>query len=89
MLNQCSEALPLLRAAVLRAPNARFGHVALAAVYVRLGRLEEARTETAEVLRIEPTYTLDRTERRLRRFSSKEHAERYFGDLRTAGLPER
>ena len=43
MLDQCSEALPLLRAAVLRAPDARFGRVVLAATYVRLGRLEEAR----------------------------------------------
>jgi adenylate cyclase len=50
MLNQSSDALPLLRAAVLRAPNARFGHVALAATYLRLGRIEEARAEAAEVL---------------------------------------
>ena len=88
MLNQCSDALPLLRAAVLRAPNARLGRVALAATYVRLGRLEEARAAAAEVLRIEPTYTLERTERRLRRFSSTEHAEKYLEDLRQAGLPE-
>jgi len=88
MLNQCSDALPLLRAAVLRAPNARLGRVVLAATYVRLGRLEEARAAAAEVLRIEPTYTLERTERRLRRFSSTEHAEKYLEDLRQAGLPE-
>jgi hypothetical protein len=89
MSNKCSEALPLLRAAVLRAPTARFGHVALAATYVRLGRIKEARAEAAEVLRIEPGYTLDRVERHLRRFSSPVHAENYFDDLRKAGLPER
>jgi hypothetical protein len=80
----------LLRAGVLRAPNARFGRAALAATYVRLGQLEGARAQASEViLRIEPTYTIDRTERTLRRFSSPQHAEKYFGDLRTAGLPER
>jgi adenylate cyclase len=89
MLDQCSDALPLLREALLRAPSARFGRVALAAAYVRLGRLGEARAEAAEVLRIEPTYTIDRAERTLRRFSSPEHAEKYFGDLRKAGLPQR
>ena len=88
MMNQCSDALPLLQAAVLRAPNARFGRVVLAVTYVRLGRLQEARAE-AEVLRIEPTCTLDRTERRLRRFSSAEHAQKYWEDLREDGLPER
>jgi len=57
--------------------------------YVRLGQPEDARAQASEVLRIEPTYTIDRTERTLRRFSSPQHAEKYFGDLRTAGLPER
>ena len=89
MLNQDEDALPLLRDGVLRAPNARFGRVVLAAAYVQLGRLDEARAQASEVLRIEPNYTLARTERQLRRFSSREHASRYFDDLRKAGLPER
>ena len=79
----------LLRAGVLRAPNARFRRAALAAAYVRMGQLEDARAQAAEVLRIEPTYTIDRTERTLRRFRSPQQAEKYFGVLRTAGLPER
>ena len=89
MLGQYLDAVLLLRAGVLRAPNARFGRAALAATYVRLGQLADARAQASEVLRIEPTYTIDRTERTLRRFSSPQHAEKYFGDLRTAGLPER
>jgi adenylate cyclase len=89
MLDQYLDAVLLLGAGVLRAPNARFGRAALAAAYVRLGRLEDARAQASEVLRIEPTYTIDRTERTLRRFSSPQHAEKYFGDLRAAGLPER
>jgi adenylate cyclase len=89
MLDQYLDAVLLLGAGVLRAPNARFGHAALAAAYVRLERLEDARAQASEVLQIEPTYTIDRTERTLRRFSSPQHAEKYFGELRTAGLPER
>jgi adenylate cyclase len=89
MLGQYLDAVLLLRAGILRAPNARFGRAALAAAYVQLGQLEDARAQATEVLRIEPTYTIDQTERTLRRFSSPQHAEKYFGDLRTAGLPER
>ena len=89
MLGQYLDAVSLLRAGVLRAPNARFGRAALAAAYVQLGQLEDARAQATEVLRIEPTYTIDQTERTLRRFSSPQHVESYFGDLRTAGLPER
>jgi adenylate cyclase len=89
MLDQYGDALRVLRSGVMQAPNARFGRAALAATHVRLGQLEEARAQASEVLRIEPTYTIDRTERTLRRFSSPEHAQKYFGDLRKAGLPER
>ena len=89
MLCQYSEALALLRGGVLRAPNARFGRTALAVTYVQLGRLAAARSQALEALRIEPTYTIDRTERTLRRFISPEHTAKYFADLRMAGLPER
>jgi hypothetical protein len=57
--------------------------------YVLEGSVPRGGDRIREVLRIEPTYTIDRTERTLRRFSSPEHAEKYFGDLRKAGLPER
>ena len=39
------------------------GHVWLAATYAQLGQLEEARAEAAEVLRIDPKYTIDGTTR--------------------------
>jgi len=88
MLKQYSEALPQLRECTSRAPNLRSGRVWLAANLAQLGRLDEARAEAAEVLRIEPKYTIDGTERRL--FLHKpEHAEHLFDGLRKAGLPER
>jgi adenylate cyclase len=89
MLKRYREALALLRECISRAPNMRNAHVWLAATYAQLGQLEEARAEVAEVLRIEPKYTIDGTERRLRSFKFPEHAEHFFDGLRKAGLPER
>jgi adenylate cyclase len=89
MLKRYADALPLLRESISRAPDMRNAHVWLAATYAQLGQLEEAGTEVAEVLRIEPTYTIDGTERRLRSFKFPKDAEHFFGGLRKAGLPER
>ena len=87
MLKQYSQALPLLRECVSRAPNVRSGHVWLAATYARLGRVEDARHEAAGVLRTDPNYTIDGTQRRLSIFKFAEDAEHYFEGLRMAGLP--
>jgi adenylate cyclase len=61
----------------------------LAATYARLGRLDEARAEAAEILRLDPGYTIDATQRRLSHFKKAADAEHYFEGLRKAGLPER
>ena len=89
MLKQYSQALPLLRECVSRAPNLRGGHVWLAATYAQLGNIEEARAEAAEVLRIEPKWTIEGTQARLSAFKRTEDAEHFFDGLRKAGLPER
>jgi adenylate cyclase len=89
MLKQYSEALPQLRECTSRAPNMRSGRVWLAANLAQLGRLYEARAEAAEVLRIDPKYTIDGTQRRLALFKRPEDAEHLFDGLRKAGLPER
>jgi adenylate cyclase len=89
MLKQYSEALPLLRECVSRAPNLRSGHTWLAAIYAQLGNIEQAHAEAAEVLRIDPKYTIDGTQRRLSLFRRPEDAEHLFDGLRKAGLPER
>jgi adenylate cyclase len=89
MLKQYSEALPLLRECVSRAPNLRGGHTWLAAIYAQLGKLQEARAEAAEVLRIEPKWTIEGTQARLCGFKRPEDAEHFFDGLRKAGLPER
>lgn len=88
MLKQYCSALSLEQACVARSPNARAPHCVLAATYAQLGRIDEAGAEAAEVLRIEPTYTINRTQKRLSVFKFSEHAEHFFNGLREAGLPE-
>jgi adenylate cyclase len=61
----------------------------LAATYAQLGKLEEARAEAAEVLRIEPTYTIEGAGAQINAFKRTQDAEHYFGGLRKAGIPER
>jgi adenylate cyclase len=88
MLKAYSEALPPLRECATRAPNMRHGHVWLAANLAQLGQPDEASAEVAEILRIDPKYTIDGTQRRLR-FKRPEDAEHLFYGLRKAGVPER
>jgi adenylate cyclase len=87
-LKAYSEALPPLREFTSRAPDMRLSHVWLAANLAQLGRLDEARAEAAEVLRIDPKYTIDGTQRRLALHKPAD-AEHLFDGLRKAGLPER
>jgi adenylate cyclase len=61
----------------------------LTATLAQLGQLDEAHAAAAEVLRIDPKYTIDGTQRRLARFKRPEDVEHLFDGLRKAGLPER
>jgi adenylate cyclase len=88
-LKEYSQALPPMRECTARAPNFRLGHVWLAATLAQLGQLDEARAEAAEVLRIDPKYTIDGTQRRSALFKRPEDVEHLFDGLRKAGLPER
>jgi adenylate cyclase len=89
MLKQYSQALPLLLDCVSRAPNFRAGHMWLASTYAQLGNFAGASAEAAEVLRIEPKWTIEGTQARLSPFKHTEDAEHYFDGMRKAGLPER
>jgi tetratricopeptide (TPR) repeat protein len=89
MRKQYSQALPLLRECVSRTPNLRAAHCWLGATYAQLGSIEKARAEAAEVLRIDPNWTIEGAGAQLSIFKRTEDAEHYFGGLRKAGLPER
>ena len=53
------EAVKQLKKALELSPNDLFAHLSLAIAYIKLGRDEEAKAESAEVLRIHPKFSLD------------------------------
>ena len=60
-----------------------------AALYVRLGRMDEAQAAIDELLENAPDYTIGLQRHSLRRkFRDPGAADRFFDDLRKAGLPE-
>jgi adenylate cyclase len=86
MLKRYVEALPHLHECVSRAPNMRTGRVWLAATYAQLGQLDSARLEAMQVLRIDPSFTINRANIfiTLRR---PEDAKHFHTGLQAAGLP--
>jgi adenylate cyclase len=87
MLKQHSRALAPSRECAAQAPNTRLGHLCLAAAYAQLGKANEARAEAAEVLRIDPNWTISKGALLLP-FKRSEDAEHFFDSLRKAGLPD-
>jgi TolB-like protein/Flp pilus assembly protein TadD len=79
------EAIAPLQRYISRYPNILGAHLTLAAVYSELGREAEARTEVAEVLRINPKFSLEVHRQRM---PIKDPAvlERHIAALRKAGL---
>jgi adenylate cyclase len=59
MLKRYGEAVRWLRECALRLPNLQWTHLHLASAYAQSGQLEEARKEAAEVLRINPGFTIE------------------------------
>jgi len=57
---QYDEAISLLKKAIKQEPDDIFSHLVLTSVYSYAGRQEEARAAAAEVLRINPTFRIER-----------------------------
>jgi adenylate cyclase len=70
-----------------RAPDDIFANEALTTVYSWADRLEEARDQAAEVLRINPKYSVAQAVKKSL-YKDKADRERYYDALRKAGLPE-
>jgi adenylate cyclase len=79
------EALEKYKMAVKRNPDYRDAHVGLAATYAVLGQKEEARTEASEILRIDPSFTINKYEKFM---FFQRGLEPEIKGLRKAGLPE-
>jgi len=87
MLKRYGEAVRLLRESALRVPNLQWPRVWLAAAYAQSGQLEEATNEAAELLRINPGFTI-KGWKRLAPNKDPKDAEHDLDGLRKAGLLE-
>ena len=87
MLRKYSEAVSVLREFVSQAPDFRPGRAWLCAAYAQLGKLEEARAQAAEVLRIDPDWTISGIFRK-GSYLIDEDVDHLVEGLRKAGLPE-
>ena len=87
MLTRYGEAVRLFRECTSRLPNAQWPHVRLASAYAQSGQLEEARAEAADVLRINPGFTIE-SYKRVVVFKDPKDAQHFLDGLRKAGLPD-
>jgi adenylate cyclase len=79
------EAVAPLKQYLTRYPNILGAHLTLAAVYSELGREAEARAEVAEVLRINPQFSLEVHKQRVP-IKDPATLERHIAALRKTGL---
>jgi len=78
---QYEEAVEWCEKAVAQEPDSLYARIMMTAVYSDSGRLEEARAQAAEILRIQPKYTVRRGA-----YKRKEDTERFVSALYKAGL---
>jgi adenylate cyclase len=79
------EAVSEYRKAIQREPNNIHAHTNLASVYIMMGREKEARAEAAEVLRINPKFSVDFWAKALP-YKDQSVTDKYIDALRKAGL---
>lgn len=85
MAGRPEEAIAPLKQYLSHYPNVLGAHLTLAAVYSELGREAEARAEAAEVLRINPHFSLEVHQQRAP-IKDPAALERHLAALRKAGL---
>jgi adenylate cyclase len=86
-LRRYGEAVRLLRECVSRLPNVQWPCLWLAPAYAQAGRFAEAKEEAAEVLRINPGFTIE-SHKRILVYKDSGDLEHRLDGLRKAGLPE-
>jgi hypothetical protein len=91
-MRRYAEAVPLLKRHLARYPNDIGGHLPLALSYIELGRLDDARAEVTEIMRLAPQFTLEGEKRAEEHgvgtipFKDRAYRELYLADLGKAGL---
>jgi len=84
-LGRHEEAIKGYKKALDRAPDSTMPHLGLAATYSLMGREKEAQDEAAEVLRIDPKFSLEHHAKSLL-FKNQADLDRHIDALRKAGL---
>jgi adenylate cyclase len=82
---QYGEGIRWCEKAVKREPDSLMARMMMTMVYSLSGRYEEARAEAAEVLRINPNFSLEKWEKKVT-YRKKADREQFISALRTAGL---
>jgi tetratricopeptide (TPR) repeat protein len=85
LLRRYDDAIAAYQEGVRRNPNYISPHRMLAATYAELGRDKDTRAEVAEVLRIDPAYSIELYRARVP-FKNQADLDRLIGALRKAGL---
>jgi adenylate cyclase len=85
LTGQYDEAITWCERAVHREPNSPWPRLFLAVAYSRAGRDEKARIEAAEVLRINPKFSLEKFAKSVT-YKNQENKEQLISALRKAGL---
>jgi adenylate cyclase len=84
-MGRVEEGVSIFNQALQRSPDNIFAHLYLTSAYIRMGQKKEAQAETAEVLRINPKFTLEYF---ANVFPLKDQSvvDIFIGDMRKAGL---
>jgi adenylate cyclase len=85
-MGRYEEAIEEFKKALRLYPDSLPPHLGLAATYSLMGRQQEAHAETAEILRIDSKFSLNRHAMGFLFFKNQNDADRYMESLRKAGL---
>ena len=85
-LERYDDSIAAYKKALERDPDYLIAHIFLTVTYSLAGREEEARTEAAEVLRLDPGFTISRLAKIMP--YQKDYYDRTIEGMRKAGLPD-
>jgi adenylate cyclase len=88
LTGRLEEAVGFYKKALERAPNDFWFHAHIAALYIMMGRDEEARAAAAEVLRINPKFSVEWFAK-TSLLKDRSVLDKYSDALRKAGLPDK
>jgi adenylate cyclase len=85
LAGQFEEAVSTYKNALQRSPDNFLAHVGLTALYSQMGRKKEARAEAAELLRLNPKFSVDKHLKEAI-YKDERQRENFINALRKAGL---